>query len=97
VWDLARGEALHTLACHERGINGAALLPDGRALSWSDDQTLRLTDIEHGVQISSYFTDAVLCTPAVDGLRGRIFCGDTFGRIHIISLDMASRPINDAR
>jgi WD40 repeat protein len=35
------------LAGHEGSVSGALLLPDGRrALSWSDDRTLRLWDLE---------------------------------------------------
>ncbi len=39
---------IHTFLGHEDAIAGALLLPDGRALSWSWDHTLRLWDLESG-------------------------------------------------
>src|SRR5687768_2615865 len=72
LWDLERGEALHTLTGHKAEVNGAMLLADGRrALSWSVDRALILWDLERGVLISSYFADAAVCAPAVDEDGGR--------------------------
>lgn len=45
---------LRTLEGHTGQINGAIELSDGRILSWSDDQTLRLWDGHHGSQIAVF-------------------------------------------
>ena len=42
------GGLVQTLLRHENGVNGALLLPDGHALSWSDDGTLRVWDFATG-------------------------------------------------
>ena len=45
----APGALVATLTGHNSSVRGALLLPDGRrALSWSDDNTLRLWDLETG-------------------------------------------------
>ena len=38
------GTPLNTIKGHKNWVNGAAILDDGRILSWSDDTTLRLWD-----------------------------------------------------
>ena len=43
---------LAVLEGHSAGINGAQMLSDGRILSWSDDGTLRLWDINSGYPIT---------------------------------------------
>jgi len=44
-----RGSLLQCLRGHEGSVNGALLMPDGqRVLSWSEDKTLLLWDLEHG-------------------------------------------------
>jgi WD40 repeat protein len=47
LWDLESGKG-RRLQDHGGGVHGALLLPDGRALSWASDQTLRLWDLESG-------------------------------------------------
>ena len=45
LWDLESGER-RPLQGHDDPVIGALLLPDGRrALSWSEDRTLRLWDL----------------------------------------------------
>jgi WD40 repeat protein len=46
-WD-GRRACLKVLEGHTEAINGAAALRDGRILSWSDDETLRLWDGQSG-------------------------------------------------
>ena len=51
LWD-ENGAPLNTIKGHEDEVNGAAILDDGRILSWSDDRTLRLWD-ENGAPLNT--------------------------------------------
>lgn len=46
------GGLLQTLVGHRESINGARLLPDGRVLSWSCDDTLRIWDLTTGENLA---------------------------------------------
>jgi WD40 repeat protein len=49
VWDVATGEALHTLAGHTDWVTSAAFSPDGqRVVTASDDGTARVWDAATG-------------------------------------------------
>lgn len=53
VWDMTTGSEVFTLAQHNASIMGVILTPDGRrALSYSEDNTLQLWDIESGQRLS---------------------------------------------
>ena len=87
LWDLERGDVLHTLAGHGKAINGALLLADGRrALSWSDDRTLGLWSLDSAELLATYYTDAVPTAVLADEAHGQIFVGDAMGHVHIARL-----------
>nr|MBC8449063.1 hypothetical protein [Chloroflexota bacterium] len=61
VWDLATGQEERTLAGHESLVRSVAVTADGRrAISASDDRTLKVWDISTGL-------DASLATIALEG------------------------------
>jgi hypothetical protein len=93
LWDLDRGELLYTVASQLGRVVGATVLADGRrALSWCSDRSLRLFDTKNGRLLGIYFADARMVAPTIQAERGRVFTGDALGHIHILRLDVDSRP-----
>jgi WD40 repeat protein len=73
VWDVTTGEELHQLNGHGSWVSSVAFSPDGRrALSGSDDKSLRLWDLETG-QLLRAFLGHTSCVSSVafspDGRR----------------------------
>jgi len=87
LWDLQRGQLLHTLAGHEDIVRETIPLTTNVVLSRSDDRTLRLWDLNSGAQLASYHADATITAMAFSKPLGRIFAGDALGRIHLIQLN----------
>jgi WD40 repeat protein len=56
IWDLATGERRHQLAHGDR-CHGARMDAQGRLLTWADDRTLRLWDVNSGAQLASVEVD----------------------------------------
>jgi len=73
VWDLESDRELYTLAGHAGGVRAVAVTPDGwRAVSASDDGTLKVWDLESGRELQTLsshtgWLNAVAVTP--DGRR----------------------------
>ena len=64
-----------------------AVTPDGRrALSASNDQTLRLWDLESGEEIGTFIGEDRMfsCAIAADGRT--IVAGDALGQVHFLQL-----------
>jgi WD40 repeat protein len=51
VWELRSGELLHRWKGHDQPTTGAAFLPDGRIISASLDDTIRIWDMSTGREI----------------------------------------------
>lgn len=51
VWDLERGEKIHSLRGHVAGIRGLAFSPDGRTLATCGDQRLKLWNVQTGTEL----------------------------------------------
>jgi WD40 repeat protein len=78
-----------------------ALTPDGcRAVSGSDDRTLRLWDLETGKEIATFTGESGMksCAIAPDGRM--IVAGEISGRVHFLCLVEANEtkpPIGDIK
>ena len=92
MWDLENGAELGTLTGHSRGISAVAVTPDGRrAVSASDDQTLKVWDLESGELVVTFSGDGAIyaCAVAPDGgcpEDSIIVAGDRSGRVHFLRL-----------
>ena len=91
MWDLETGRALRTLESHTYWVSGVAVTPDGqRAVSASEDKTLKVWDLETGLPVVRFHCDASpgCCTFA--GGR-KIIAGDSGGRLHFLLLEERTR------
>ncbi len=80
---------------------GVAITPDGRrAVSASNDNTLRIWDLESGKELALLTADGTTTSCAVS-LDGRtIVAGDGTGRVHFLRLveaDETKPPIRDTK
>ena len=82
------GALLRTLQGHSSDVNAVAVTPDGqRAISASDDKTLKVWDLTSGECLATFTADAAVwaCSCAPDGLT--IVAGDEGGRVHFLRLE----------
>ena len=66
------------------------MTPDGnRAVSASDDKTLKVWDLDSGAVVVIFAADGsvLTCTVAPDGVT--IVAGDALGRVHFLRLENA--------
>jgi WD40 repeat protein len=73
-------------------VNAVALTPDGQyAISASNDNTLRVWDLESGRVIARFIGDSALnfCAIAPDGVT--IVAGEASGRVHFLRLEGIAR------
>ncbi len=78
---------LRTLEGHAGWVNSVAVTPDGRrAVSGSNDNTLRVWDLETGTTIATFAADASVfaCWAAPDGITS--IAGDAAGNVHFLRL-----------
>jgi WD40 repeat protein len=89
---LERGQTTHSLEGHTNGIRAVGVTPDGhRAVSASDDHSLRLWDLDRGQEIATFTgeDDINSCAAASDGRT--IVAGDALGRAHFLRLIEANK------
>ena len=75
IWDGAGFRLLGELGGYSERLLGALLLPDGRLMSWADDQTLRVWDIR-GVRL------AAILEPQEGCIQGVMLCRSSFISLH---------------
>jgi WD40 repeat protein len=56
VWDIATGEHLRDFSEHHYGVNGVALLGDGKFISASTEGDLKIWDIAQGISVQTVET-----------------------------------------
>jgi WD40 repeat protein len=82
------GPLIRTLEGHASGVKAVALTPDGRrAVSGSDDNTLKVWDLESGSLIASFTGESSMfsCAVSPDGLT--IVAGEASGKVHFLRLE----------
>src|SRR5262245_37847873 len=86
--DLDTGHELRTLQGHLDEVLSVILTGDGRrALSASQDGTVRLWSLATGQVLATFYCDGLATTSAfVDGTR-RILAGDSGGRIYLLQVE----------
>jgi len=88
VWDLKYGRQLHTLHGHNDKVHTMLASPDGRrAVSASQDKTLRVWDLQAGCELSTFADEGALCTVSIcpDGVT--LVAGGNTGIVHFLRLE----------
>ena len=69
------------------GVNAVALFPDEkRALSASDDQTLKLWDLASGILLTTFSGEAPMKTVCISPNNITIIACDSNGSVHFLSV-----------
>ena len=77
-----------TLEGHADGVNAVALTMDGRrAVSASDDMTLKVWDLENGSIICSFNGESYMLSCAISPDGRTIVAGEASGRLHFLRLE----------
>ena len=88
VWDLGSGRELRTLSGHTEGVSAVAVTPDGqRAVSTSDDGTLKVWDLETEEVLATFTCDneALLC--AFSKALDVVLAADGGNHLHTLHLE----------
>ena len=86
VWDLESGKELHSLEGHSNWIRGVAVSEDGKyAVSASDDQAVKVWDLDTGQAITTFTCEgSALCCAFCNSTT--VVAGDAGGRIYLLEL-----------
>ncbi len=83
------GPLIRTVEGHTNRVNDVVVTPDGRrAISASDDRTLKVWDLETGNIIVNFSGDSTLVTCAVSPNGQTIVAGEDSGRVHFLRLEV---------
>ncbi len=85
VWTIGRETADFTLTGHTDRINGVAILSQTRAISCSDDHTLRVWDLDKTTNLATYSCDSPILACAIGKGGNMILAGDQVGRLHFLT------------
>ncbi len=81
------GSELRRFESHEDAVMAVAVTPDGHcALSASDDDSLRIWDLEDGAELAAFHADAAIQCCAVSQDEKRTVAGDALGRIYVLDI-----------
>jgi WD40 repeat protein len=84
VWDLEGNQPPRVLEGHTGVVRAVALLRDGnRAISGSNDGTVRVWDLVSGRCLTVFNCDAEVCSCA--WAKEKIVAGDGHGRVHLFT------------
>jgi WD40 repeat protein len=88
VWDVESRREVRTLEGHSSSVWGVALSADcKRAISSSDDRTLKVWNLESGVSVATFTCDFPTRCCTIHGTQ-TILAGDESGRVHFLSLEL---------
>jgi WD40 repeat protein len=88
VWDLASGRELRTLTGHSDAVNAVAVAPDGRrVVSASDDNTVKVWNVETGEVLATFTCDSVAHCCAFSDAGKLIVAGNNGGHLHFLRLE----------
>ncbi|WP_016949408.1 WD40 repeat domain-containing protein [Anabaena sp. PCC 7108] len=82
------GNLLRTLTGHNSYVQAVAITPDGKkAVSGSNDDTLKVWDLETGKELSTFIGESSIfcCAVSPNGLT--IVVGEQSGRLHFLRLE----------
>jgi len=86
VWDLESWAEEKTRHGHTHAVLSVAITPDGhRAVSASDDHTVKVWNLESGVCVTTYPAGTSVTAVAIYGTN-RIICGAADGQVHFLTL-----------
>ncbi len=88
MWDLETGREERTLEGRQSYVEAVAITPDGRrVVSASEDNTLKVWDLETGALICTFNCDGRVECVAV-APDGRTFvAGDAGGQVYVLRLE----------
>jgi WD40 repeat protein len=90
VWDIDAGLVVRTIEGHSDVVHSVAVSADGnRAVSASDDNTLKVWNPDTGLLIATFYCEATTrCCAWVD--QQRVVAGDNGGRVYFLVLEQPS-------
>jgi len=83
----AGGPLLRILTGHHDGVSAVAVTGDGRAISGSYDQTVRVWDLDSGRTIATFSGESAFLAVGVTSDGYTIVAGDSVGQVHFLRLE----------